>query len=111
MIVLREYPGGEVDLAMAKDMTPDPARIYEDHVNARWQVYWPNVGSRSRAWHMHGHREACRQVLAWAWSERLAADGLSVADCPIQGLFAPSPGASACKGAMASSASSSAPAA
>ena len=106
---MREYPGGVVDLAKAKDMCPDPVRIYEDHVNARWQVFWPNVGSRSRAWHLHGHSEACRQVLAWAWQERLGVDGLSVADCPIRGLFADEPGASASMGAASSSAASSAP--
>lgn len=83
----RVYPNGEVDIAMARDICPYPVRVYEDGANARWQVFWPGVGSRSRAWHLHGHTEACRQVLAWAWQERLAADGAPMEACPIKGLF------------------------
>lgn len=86
-IAEQPWPSGAIDLSVALSMCPAPVRICEDHVNGRWQVFYPGIGSCSRAWAAHGHNEACRQLLEWAWSEVLDLQGMSKSGCPILGLL------------------------
>lgn len=72
---------------LAAQLCPDLARIYLDHANCRWQVYWPNLASRSRNFNLHGFSESCRMVLEWAWVEALTRAGLEPGDCPVKGLI------------------------
>lgn len=81
------WPLGAIDHSLAAALCPSPIRSYEDSANGRWQVYYPGMASRSRSWAAHGHTEACRQVLEWAWAEVLDLQGLPKSECPITGLF------------------------
>lgn len=85
-----EWPMGRISKEFAASICPMPARIYEDVVNGRWQVFWKGLGTRSRAWNCHGHTEAARLVLEWAWLESLTRAGLTAAACPIRGLISAS---------------------
>lgn len=40
-------------------LVPDPAKIYEDPVNHKWQGSWKGAGSRSRGWLSHGYFPPC----------------------------------------------------
>lgn len=90
------WPAGAISLEFASSVCPAPVRIYEDHSNGRWQVFFPGIASRSRSWAAHSHAEAARQVLEWAWCEVLELQGWPKSACPIVGLIrAPGAGASA----------------
>eukprot|EP00971_Amphidinium_carterae_P351489 6492139-Amphidinium_carterae.1 len=83
-----EWPkGGLDDPAIAQSLMPDPVRVYRDAKNARWQVHYPNVGSRSRSWAMYGSRRALKLCMRWAWQEKLTRLGRENADCPVKGLM------------------------
>lgn len=81
------FPESSISQPEAQLLFPSPVRIYEDRANNRWQGYWPGFCSRSRHFHLHGHVNGLRQLLQWAWQERLDRDGVPVSQCPIEGLF------------------------
>jgi len=82
-----EYPTNGITKEVAMSMCPSPVSLYEDTQNARWQVYFRGVGSRSRSWFLHGYDTACKLVLQWAWLETLSRAGVGAAACPIKGLL------------------------
>jgi hypothetical protein len=86
-IVKSKFPLGEITQERARLMCPDPALIYSDPKNGRWQVYWKDFGTRSRHWSMYGNTEALRQCLSWAWELKLSMLGLDHSSCPTEGLM------------------------
>lgn len=91
----RPFPATPLEQSEAQLLFPMPVRVYLDPVNCRWQAFLPSLGTRSKSVHLHGHVEGLRQLLVWAWRERLERDGEDLSSCPISGLFPDSSGAAA----------------
>lgn len=85
----------QFSLEDAQEMCPWPAKVYEDPHNGRWQGHWKGIGSASRSFHLYGHGEALRQILAWAWKHALMREGFPLSACPIAGIFSQEEAASA----------------
>lgn len=101
------FPDTPISQGEAQRLFPSPVRVYSDNVNARWQAYWPELGSRSRSWNTHGLVEGLRQLLQWAWSETLARAGQSAKDCPVEGVFSVAQAAEAAASSSVAASSSS----
>ena len=81
-----EFPKDAITLDQALAMVPHPIHLYCDDKNQRWQAHWKGVGSRSRAWLLHGYNEAFRLALHWCWKGMLAREKLPASACHIKGL-------------------------
>lgn len=86
-ILRRAFAESSISQNEAQLLFPTPVRVYEDRANGRWQCHWPGLCSRSRHFQLHGHVNGLRQLMQWAWRERLERDGVALTSCPVEGLF------------------------
>jgi hypothetical protein len=72
------------------NLLPPHSRIFKDHYNSRWLLWYRSPGlrvhgpwrSKSRSWMQRGHAEAVKQLLSMAWQHAMLFGEI----CPIEGL-------------------------
>jgi hypothetical protein len=96
-------PQGELTQSQVKTLAPPGSFVWRSR-RGSWQQHTPPHARSSRAWLKYGEREAAVGILQDAWRLHLGDRFLSVAQCPVQGLFAEGAGDSLfASGAAASS--------
>lgn len=99
-------PIGAIEHADAKAWAPPTASVWRGLVEGTWQGHMPPFGRISRSWSRYGEEEALRLVLVQLWQNYCILQGLSFAECPLQGLLSDGEAGGPLAAAGSSSASS-----
>lgn len=88
---------GSPSQADAKRLVPPGAYIWRgNYGSGSWQIHIRPYPRKSVPWTIAGGgKEACRQVLEYAWRLYLQDNGFGEEDCPVAGIFVGGSGASA----------------